>query len=68
MLSTVGALLAASSLPLLASAKPLPRAFEQSTVFHNTQNASSPDFVPLHHLAGTAPYFNSPGVELNPQP
>jgi hypothetical protein len=58
----------AAVVPLLVSANPLPRAFEQSTVFHNTQNASSPDFEPLHHLAGTAPYFNSPGVELNPQP
>ncbi|KAK4698361.1 acid phosphatase, partial [Phenoliferia sp. Uapishka_3] len=41
---------------------------KRSTFFRNTQNASDAEFNPLHHLAGIAPYFNSPGVELNPSP
>ncbi|CED83517.1 Multiple inositol polyphosphate phosphatase [Phaffia rhodozyma] len=47
---------------------PIARRPEISTFFHNTQNASDPEFYPLHHLAGIAPYFISPGVELNPSP
>ncbi|KAL8290606.1 hypothetical protein RQP46_002864 [Phenoliferia psychrophenolica] len=39
-----------------------------STLFRNTQDATNSDFNPLHHLAGIAPYFDSPGVELNPSP
>jgi hypothetical protein len=71
MLSSASAvLLAAATLPLLSSANPLPRQAtrpaKRSTFFHNTQNASNTEFNPLHHLAGIAPYFDSPGVELNP--